>query len=212
MHTGTTNVTFKHFGILKSVSHQRVGRCLSRLQFGDVFDGIPQVQLFVRDFIRHQLCQTVGLRERKFLYTGNVFDSQFGSHRTICDDMRYFFLTIFIGYPAKHFTTTVVIEVHIDIGQGDTVRIQETLEQQVVLDRVDLGDTQTVSHCRTGSRTTSGPYRYAQFRACGIDEVLHYQEVSGETHRFHDVQLEVEPFFHFFRQRVAIYSFRTVKC
>ena len=50
-------------------------------------------------------------------------------------------VTIFVHHPLQHLTATIVIEVGINIGQRDTVWIQETLKQQVVLQRVYLGDT-----------------------------------------------------------------------
>ena len=40
--------------------------------------------------------------------------------------------------------------------------------------------------------------------AGGLDIVLHNQEVSGETHRFHDVELEVYTLLGFCVKRVAI--------
>ena len=61
--------------------------------------------------------------------------------------MSNFFLTIFICHPTKYLTTTVIIKVHINIGQGNTVWIQETFKQQIILDRVYLRNTQTISHC-----------------------------------------------------------------
>ena len=48
---------------------------------------------------------------------------------------------VLIFYPLQHLTSTIVIEVGIDIRQRDTVRIQETFKQQVVLQRVDLRDS-----------------------------------------------------------------------
>ena len=50
-------------------------------------------------------------------------------------------MAVFVFHPLQHTATAVVIEVGIDIGQRDTVRVQETLKQQVVLQRVDLRDT-----------------------------------------------------------------------
>ena len=125
--------------------------------------------------------------------------------------MSYFFLTIFIRYPTKYLSTPVIIKVHIDIGQGDTVRIQETLKQQIVLDRVDFRNSQTIGHRRTGSRTTSRTDRHTQFLTCRINKVLYNQEVSWETHRFHDIQFEVHSLFDFFRQRFTINSLSSVK-
>ena len=42
--------------------------------------------------------------------------------------MRHFFGSVFFGYPLQYPPTTVVVEVHIDIGQGNTVGIKEAFE------------------------------------------------------------------------------------
>ena len=58
-------------------------------------------------------------------------------------------VTVLIHYPAQYLASAVVIEVGIDIRQVHTVRVQETLKQQVVLQRVDLGDSQAICHYGT---------------------------------------------------------------
>ena len=118
--------------------------------------------------------------------------------------MSHTFRTIFLRYPAKNFATSVIIKVGINIRQRDTVRIQETLEQQIVFNRVDLGNSQTISYSRTGSRTTARSYRNAQFFPGSPDKILYNQEVTRETHRLHDMQLEVQTFLDFVRQWITI--------
>ena len=49
--------------------------------------------------------------------------------------------TVFVLNPFQHTTAAIVVEVGIDIGEGDTVGVEETLKQQVVLQGVDLRDT-----------------------------------------------------------------------
>ena len=212
MYTCTSHITFQHFGILQRISYQRVGRCLCRLQFRYVSDSIGKIQFLIRDFVGNQFGQTVGFRQGQLLYTGNVLDSQFGCHGTIRDDMRHLLLSVLYRYPTQHFTTPVIIEVHINIRQRNTVRIKETLKQQVILDRVYLRNTQTISHSRTGCRTTSRPHRNSQLRTGGIDKVLYNQEVTRETHRLHDVQLKHQTLFYFIRQRITVNPFGAVKC
>ena len=112
--------------------------------------------------------------------------------------MRYLLLSVFLGHPAEHLAAAVVIEVHIDIGKGDTVGVQETLEQQVVLDGVYLRDSQAVGHRELG--------------AGGIDKVLHDKEVTRETHRLHNIELKHQTLLHFFTQRIAIKTFGTIEC
>ena len=210
MHTRTTYVTFQHFSIFQRITHQRIGRSLSRLQFRNIINSIPQVQLFIRYLIGNQFGQTVRFRQRKFLHTGHVLDSKFGSHRTICDNMRHFFLTVLLRHPAKHFTTSVIIKVDIDIRQGDTVGIQETLKQQVIFNGVDFRNLQTICNSRSCCRSTSRPDGNTHVPACS-DKVLHNQEVSRKTHRLHDMQFKNKPFLYFRTQRVSIKFLRTVK-
>ena len=104
--------------------------------------------------------------------------------------MRHLLLAILLRHPVEHTTTAIIIEVDIDIGQRDTVGIQETLEQQVILDGVNLRDAEAVCHSRARSRATTRAYRYIKFLACRADEVLYDKEVTRETHGLHDVQLE----------------------
>ena len=100
-------------------------------------------------------------------------------------------MAVFVFHPFQHTTATVVVEVGIDIRQRDTVWIEETLKQQVVLQRIDLGDAETVGHHRTSSGATSRTYHHAKLVASGVDEVLHDEEVARETHRLHDVELKL---------------------
>ena len=65
------------------------------------------------------------------------------------------FMPILIHYPTKHLSTTIIIKVGINIRKVDTVWIQETFKQQIVLQWVYLCDTQAVSHYRTCRRTIS---------------------------------------------------------
>ena len=212
MHTCTTHVAFEHLGIFDGIAHQRVGRSFGRLKFGYIFDGIGQVQFLVGNLVGNQFAQAVGLRQRQLLHTCYILDGQLGSHSTVSDDVRYLLLSVFLGHPAEHLAAAVVIEVHIDIGKGDTVRVQETLEQQVVLDGVYLRDSQAVGHRRTGRRTTSRPHGYAELGSGGVDKVLHDKEVTRETHRLHNIEFKHQTLLHFFTQRIAIKTFGTIEC
>ena len=126
--------------------------------------------------------------------------------------MRTVLMTILIHYPPQHLSSTIIIEVGINIRKVDTVRIQETFKQQIVLQWVYLCDTQAVSHYRTCCRTTSWSYNNPQFLTCSTNEVRHNQEVARETHCLHDVQLKVDVLIHILRQRVAISFLGTFVC
>ena len=80
------------------------------------------------------------------------------------------------------------------------------------MNRVYFRDAQAIGHRRAGSRATSRSYRNAQLCAGGIDKVLHNQEVSGETHRLHDVQFKDQTFLHLVGQGITVQLLGTVEC
>ena len=106
--------------------------------------------------------------------------------------MRHLLHAVLLSHPVEHLATAVVVEVHVDIRERDTVRVEKTLEQQVVLQRVEVCDFQAVRHHRAGCRATPRTYPHTQFLACGAYVVRHDEEVARETHRLHYVQLEVD--------------------
>ena len=147
MNTGITNVTFQHLGIFQGIPNQRIRSIGSFFQLRYIFDGILELEfLHIRDFIGYQLSQSVGFGQRNFLNTCHILDGRLRSHRTIRNNMCHTFRTIFLRYPAKHFATSVIIKVGINIRQRDTVRIQETLKQQIVFNGVDFGNSQTIGY------------------------------------------------------------------
>ena len=53
----------------------------------------------------------------------------------------------------EHFGTAVITEIEVNIGHRDTSRIQEALEQQLMMQRIHHRDLQYIRDDRTGSRT-----------------------------------------------------------
>ena len=118
-------------------------------------------------------------------------------------------LAILLRHPVKHLSATCIIEVGINIGEGYTVGVEETLEQQVILQRIEVGDAEAVCYHRTCGTTATRTYAHAQLLAGGANEVHHDEEVTRETHGLHDVQLEVDALLLLLREGVAIALVRT---
>ena len=85
-------------------------------------------------------------------------------------------------------------EVDIDVRHRLPTRIQEALEQQVVLERVDVGDLEAVGDERAGRRSTPGPDADPVVLREG-DEVPDDEEVVREAHLTDGLQLEGETLF-----------------
>ena len=84
-------------------------------------------------------------------------------------------------------------EVDVDVGHRLAARVEEALEEQVVADRVDVGDLEAVRDEAAGGGAAARadadavPLREA-------DEVGDDEEVVGEAHLADRLQLELEPF------------------
>ena len=116
-------------------------------------------------------------------------------------------MPIFIFNPLQHLTTAIIIKVGIYIRKGYTIRVQETLKQQIILDWVYLGDAQAISHNRTRSRATPRTNHHAEFVTGRVDKILHNKEITRETHRLHHMQLKIHTFLHIIRYWIAIALF-----
>ena len=53
-----------------------------------------------------------------------------------------------LGRVLDHLAAVAGVEVHVDVGHLLAARVEEPLEQQVVLDRVDVDDAQAVGDAR----------------------------------------------------------------
>ena len=205
MDARTAYGALQHLGIFNGVGKQWVGACLGIAQLWHTLDGVGQIHLHsVGQLVGYCLAQAVAYVERQLLHTGNVLDGVLGGHCAIGYDVRHLVVAVLVLHPLQYFTTTIIVEVGIDIREGDTVGVKKTLEQQVVLYRVYLGDAKTISHHRTGSRSTARPHHHAELVASRVDEVLHNEEVARETHGLHNVQLKLDALVHLVRQRVAV--------
>ena len=83
-------------------------------------------------------------------------------------------------------------KVDVKVGHGDPLGVQKTLEQQVVLQRVQVGDLQGISHQRARTRAAPRPDR-AAVGLGPVDEVAHDQKVTRKTHLQNGVEFKLEP-------------------
>ena len=109
--------------------------------------------------VRHHLGKPVALFNAEMADSCHILD---GTLRRHCTEGNHPGNVVRRVFPLHIFVRCgQILEIHVNIRHADTVRIQETLEQQLVLDRVQIGDFQAVSHYGTGSGTTSGTYHVA---------------------------------------------------
>ena len=95
--------------------------------------------------------------------------------------LRHLVTTVFLADIVEYAAAAVRIEIHVDIRQGDSLRIEEAFENQTVLDRVEFGDAHGVCHHGACSGTTAGPHHHT-VRLGPVDVVGHDKEVTAELH------------------------------
>ena len=105
-----------------------------------------QRDVFAHDRWRHRLRDAVAQRERKAEHARRVFDGLLGLDRAVGDDLRDPRLAVLLGRVTDHVAAPALVEVHVDVGHGHPLRVEEPLEQQPMDERVELGDAKRERH------------------------------------------------------------------
>ena len=151
---------------------------------------------------RHRLGELVADPVRVAEHAGGVAHGVAGLDRAERDDLRDVVASVALGGVADHLVAVTRVEVHVDVGHRHTTRVEEPLEQQVVLDRVEVGDPQAVRHRAAGRRATARADADVGVTSV-LDQVPRDQEVRREPHVVDDLELVAEPLDRIVRDLVA---------
>ena len=106
---------------------------------------------------RNRLGDLVGLGIADAERPADVAHRLFGLHRTKGNDLRNTILTVFARHVVDDLRPAFIAEVDVDIRHADTLRIEKTFKDQIVFDRVDVRNRQTVGDDRTRRRAAPRP-------------------------------------------------------
>src|SRR5205814_1868046 len=109
--------------------------------------------------------------------TADVAHDGLRRHRAVRNDLRDAFAAVFDGHVIDDAIAAIHTEVDVEVGHGDAFRIEKALEQQVVRDRIQIGDAQTVCNQRAGARAASRAYGHAVLTS-PANEVRNDEEVA----------------------------------
>ena len=141
---------------------------------------------------RDQLRDPVDDPVRDLEHAPGVADGGAGGHRPEGDDLGDAVAAVLLRDVVDHPLAAVDGEVDVDVRHRLAARVEEPLEEQVVLDRVDVGDLERVGGERAGGRAAARADADA-VPLREVDEVPDDQEVVGEAHLADRLQLELEP-------------------
>ena len=140
---------------------------------------------------RHQFGNSVDKPVRMPQHTADIADNRFCRHRTEGNNLGNSITPVHFGYVINHAVTFFHAEVNIEVRHGNSFRVQEAFEQEIKLQRIQIGDFQGVRHQRTGTGTTSRPYRHIVILR-PLDKLHHDQEVAGEAHLVNHFQFNIQ--------------------
>ena len=109
-------------------------------------------------------------------------------HGAVGDDLRDSLPPVFVGDVLDDPVAAVHAEIDVEVGHRDALGIQEALEQQVVLERVEVRDAETVGDQRARTGPAAGSNRHA-VGARPVDEIRDDQEIAGKSHLADDIEL-----------------------
>ena len=150
---------------------------IQRLQLRALLERVGNLQ--PNGDLRHQLGDPIHFVERVVERATHVADGRAGEQSPEGNDLGHPVRAIFLDHVLDHFVAPVVGEVHVDIGHLDAFGIQEPLERQAVVDRIEIRDTQAIQDDAAGGRATRSARDGAL--ACPGDKVPDKQDVRGEA-------------------------------
>ncbi len=112
-------------------------------------------------------------------------------HRPERDDLRHVLAAVLPRDVVDHLAAAPLAEVDVDIGQRHALGVEEALEDQVEVDRIDVGDAHAPGDERPGGRAAARTDRNALL-ARVADEVPDDQEVARVPHLLDHLDLVLE--------------------
>ena len=120
--------------------------------------------------------------------------AQHGARRQRAEgrDLRNALSAVFVPDVIDHAVAPVLAKVDVEVRHRDALGIEKALEQQVVAQRIEIGDAERVGDQRSRAGSPAGAHRNA-VRSCPADEVGDDEEVAGKAHLHDGADLESEP-------------------
>ena len=95
-------------------------------------------------FLGDHFCNGIHLGIGHIKNTPHIPDHTAGSQGTEGYDLNHTVVSVFPPDVVNNLLTPFKAEIHINIRHGNSLRIQETLKQQIVFNRIKLGDSQCI--------------------------------------------------------------------
>ncbi len=157
-----------HVGVGVVHRPQLAGRLVAVGVLRDLLEAVLERRVAAHHERRHGLGDAVADGVREAEHARRVADRVARLDRAERDDLGDVIAAVALGGVADHLVPVAGVEVHVDVGHRDAARVEEALEQQVVLDGVEVGDPQGVGDGAPGRRPAARDRRGCRRRERGL--------------------------------------------
>jgi hypothetical protein len=147
-----------------------------------------QGDVLAHDGRGHGLGEPLAHGERVAEHPRGVLEGLLGLDGPVGDDHGDAVVAVALGDVADHLGAAAVVEVDVEVGHRHALGVEEPLEDQAVLERVEVGDAHDVRGHRAGARAAAGADPDA-VRLRPVDEVGDDEEVPRVALRGDDLDL-----------------------
>ena len=152
---------------------------------------------------RNRLGDLVGLGIADAERPADVAHRLLGFHRTEGDNLRNTILTVFARHVVDDLRPALIAEVDVNIRHADTLRIEKTFKDQIVFDRVDVRNCQTVGDDRSRRRAAPRPdHDLVLLRV--IDKIPDNEEIFHVAHRLNRAELILQTLDQMLRRILSV--------
>jgi len=138
-----------------------------------------------------QLADAVAKGVAHVQHPAHVADRRARRHGAEGGDLAHRVLAVLFLDIVDHAVAVGLTEVDVEVGHGHALGVQEALEQQVVLQRVEVRDLERIRHQRARARAAPRPHG-AGVVLGPVDEVAHDQKVARKAHLQDGGDLELQ--------------------
>src|ERR1700687_2840575 len=97
-----------------------------------------------------------------------------------------------LAHVSDHLTPAVLAEVDVEVGHGDALRVQKTLEEKPEADGIEVGDGERPGDEGAGAGPSPGPH-WDPPRLRPLDEIGDEEEIALVIHAGDHIELEAKP-------------------
>ena len=158
-----------------------------------LFEAVLQRGVPAHDQRRHRLRDLVANGVGVAEHTGRVAHGGSGLDLAEGHDLGDTVTAVHVSGVADHVVAVAGVEVHVDVGHRHARRVEKALEEEVVLDRVEIGDPERVGHRTASGGAATGPD--SDVVVAGVaDEIPGDEEIRREPHVVDNAEFVVETF------------------